>query len=105
MTEEKAKEAGYTVKTFKFPFAANGKALTLSESEGFVKVVVDAAYGEILGVHIIGPEASSLIHEAVAAMNLEATAAAAGNMVHAHPTLSEALMEAFLGASTGAIHI
>lgn len=105
LTEEKAKEAGYQTKTFKFPFAANGKALTLSESEGFVKVVADATYGEILGVHIIGPEASSLIHEAVAAMNLEATAASAGNMVHAHPTLSEALMEAFLGVSTGAIHV
>ncbi|MEG1859538.1 MAG: dihydrolipoyl dehydrogenase [Christensenellaceae bacterium] len=104
-TEQQAKDAGIPAKSFKFPFAANGKALTLGESDGFVKVVVDERYGEILGVHIIGPEASSLIHEAVMAMNLEATAQSAGHVVHAHPTLSEALMEAFLGASTGAIHM
>ena len=105
LTEAQAKEKGLPVRTFKFPFAANGKALTLGESEGFVKVVADERFGEILGVHIIGPEASSLIHEAAQAMRLEATAEYAGSTVHAHPTLSEALMEAFLGASRGAIHM
>lgn len=104
-TEPQAKERGYEVCAFKFPFAANGKALTLGEDEGFVKVVYDSRFGEILGVHIIGPEASSLIHEAVMAMRLEATAEYAGTTVHAHPTLSEALMEAFLGCSKGALHI
>lgn len=105
LTEEQAKEKGYDIRTFKFPFAANGKALTLGENEGFVKVVCDSRFGEILGVHIIGPEASSLIHEAVMAVRLEATAEYAGTTVHAHPTLSEALMEAFLGCSRGALHM
>ena len=105
MTEAQAKEKGYEVRTFKFPFEANGKALTLGESEGFVKVVCDSRFGEILGVHIIGPEASSLIQEAATAMRLEATAEYAGSTVHAHPTLSEALMEAFLGCSRGAVHM
>ena len=105
LTEAQAKEKGSKVKTFSFPFAANGKALTMSEGEGFVKVVVDERFGEILGVHIIGPEASTLIHEAAIAMRLEATAEYAGTTVHAHPSLSEAMMEAFLGCSKGAIHI
>jgi dihydrolipoamide dehydrogenase len=105
MTEAQAKEKGLDVRIFKFPFGANGKALTMGESEGFVKVVCESRFGEILGVHIIGPDASSLIQEAVTAMRLEATAESAGTTVHAHPTLSEALMEAFLGCSTGAIHM
>ncbi len=105
LTEAQAKEKGYDIRTFKFPFAANGKALTLGEGEGFVKVIADKQFGEILGVHIIGPEASSLIHEAVMAIRLEATAEYAGTTVHAHPTLSEALMEAFLGCSKGALHM
>ncbi len=77
----------------------------MGESDGFVKVVCGKQFGEILGVHIIGPEASSLIHEAVTAMRLKATAECAGTTVHAHPTLSEALMEAFLGCSRGALHV
>lgn len=105
MTEKQAKEKGMSPRVFKFPFAANGKALTLGESEGFVKVVYDERFGEILGVHIIGPEASTLIHEASMAMRLEGTAEYVGSTVHAHPTLSEAIMEAFLGCSKGAIHI
>lgn len=105
MTEKQAKENGLEPNVSKFPFAANGKALTMGETEGFVKVVYDKRFGEILGVHIIGPEASNLIHEAVAAMRLEGTAEYIGSAVHAHPTLSEALMEAFLGCSKGAIHI
>jgi dihydrolipoamide dehydrogenase len=105
MTEQQAKDKGISPRVFKFPFAANGKALTLGETEGFVKVVCDERFGEILGVHIIGPEASSLIHEAVVAMRLEGTAEFVGSTVHAHPTLSEAVMEVFLGCSKGAVHI
>lgn len=105
MTEKEAKEAGYEVKVSKFPFAANGKALTIGETDGFVKVIADAKYGEILGVHIIGPEASNLIHEAVMAMSAEETVKSAAEMVHAHPTLAETLMEAFLGAASKAVHI
>lgn len=104
LTQAQAKEKGLPVRTFKFPYSANGKALTLGETEGFVKVITDERWGEILGVHIIGAEASSLIEEAVMAMRCEATAQAAGSTIHAHPTLSETLMEAFLGASSGAIH-
>ena len=105
MTEKQAQAKGITPSVFKFPFAANGKALTMGESEGFVKVVYDERFGEILGVHIIGPEASTLIHEVSIAMRLESTAGYIGSTVHAHPTLSEAVMEAFLGCSKGAIHI
>lgn len=104
LTEAQAREQGLEFRTYTFPFSSNGKALTLGDSEGFVKVISDKRFGEILGVHIIGPEASSLIEEAVMAMRLEATAEYAGTTVHAHPTLSEALMEAFLGCSRGALH-
>jgi dihydrolipoamide dehydrogenase len=104
MSERQAKEKGLSVRAYKFPFTANGKALTLGETEGFVKVVYDERFGEILGVHIIGPEASTLIHEAVVAMKLEGTAKSVGATIHAHPTLSEAVMEAFLGCSNEAIH-
>ncbi len=105
MTEKEAKEQGIPVRVFKFPYAANGKALCLREKEGFAKVVADERFGEILGVHIIGAESSVMIHEAVAAMRGELTAEAAGTAIHAHPTLSEVLAEAFLGASKGALHI
>jgi dihydrolipoamide dehydrogenase len=105
LTEKQAKEKGMSPRISKFPFSANGKALTLGEAEGFVKVVYDDRFGEILGVHIIGPEASTMIHEAVIAMSLEATTESVSSAVHAHPTLSEAMMEAFLGCSKGAIHI
>lgn len=105
MSEKQAREKGLNPHVTKFPFAANGKALTLGEAEGFVKIVYDERFGEILGVHIIGPEASTLIHEAVVAMKLEGTVESIGSTVHAHPTLSEAMMEAFLGCSSGAIHV
>lgn len=104
LSEHEAKEKDLPYKISKFPYAANGKALTMGESEGFVKVIYDERWGEILGVHIIGEGASALIGEAVMAMRLEATAQAAGETIHAHPTLSETLMEAFLGASKGAVH-
>ena len=99
-----ARKEGISAREYKIPYLSNGKALTMNAKEGFVKVVVDDVYGEILGVHIIGEEASTLIHEAVMAMRGELTALEAGHTVHAHPSLSELLMEAFLGGSSGAIN-
>ena len=95
LTEKQAREAGYDVKIGKFPFAANSKASILGSHEGFVKVVADAKYGEILGVHIIGPHAYESIAEAVAAMEAEATVETMMATIHAHPTLYEAGGEAF----------
>lgn len=97
MTEAQARAAGYKVKIGKFPFSANSKASILGEHTGFVKVVADEAYGEILGVHIIGPTGYELIAEAVAAMEAEATVETLMSTIHAHPTLYEALGEAFNG--------
>ncbi len=94
LSEAKAKEKGYQVKVGKFPFSALGKAMILGETEGFVKVVSDARYDEILGVHIIGPHATDLLAEACVALGLEATTTELGQIMHAHPTLSEAVMEA-----------
>ncbi len=94
LTEAKAKAAGYDVKVGKFPFSALGKAMILGETEGFVKVIADAKYDEVLGVHMIGPHATDLLAEACVAMGLEATAEEFGHIMHAHPTLSEAVMEA-----------
>ncbi|MGE5485168.1 MAG: dihydrolipoyl dehydrogenase [Ignavibacteriales bacterium] len=91
------------VRVSRFPFTANGRALILGEHEGMVKVVSDAA-GRILGVHILGPHADDLIHEAAAAMHTRATAESVGEMIHAHPTLAEAVGEAFLGAQGSPIH-
>jgi dihydrolipoamide dehydrogenase len=95
LTERQAREAGYDVHAGKFPFAANSKATILGSHGGFVKVVSDAKYGEILGVHIIGPHAYELIGEAVTAMEAEATVDSMIATIHAHPTLYEALGEAF----------
>ncbi len=95
LTEAQARAQGYAVKVGKFPFAANSKASILGAHEGFVKVVAEEKYGEILGVHIIGPEAYELIAEAVAAMEAEATVETLMGTIHAHPTLYEALGEAF----------
>jgi dihydrolipoamide dehydrogenase len=95
LTEAQAKAAGYKVKIGKFPFAANGKASILGSHDGFVKVVADEKHGEILGVHIIGPMAYELVAEAAAAMEAEATVETLMHTVHAHPTLYEALGEAF----------
>lgn len=95
LTEAQAKAAGYTVKVGKFPFAGNSKATILGSHDGFVKVVADAKYGEILGVHIIGPQAYELISEAVAAMEAEATVDTMMSTIHAHPTIYEAVGEAF----------
>ncbi|MCS7207663.1 MAG: dihydrolipoyl dehydrogenase [Dehalococcoidia bacterium] len=105
LTEKQAQEAGHTVKVGKFPFTASGKALAMGDTEGFVKVVADAQYGEILGVHMIGPEVTELLPELALARLLEGTVRETGWLVHAHPTLSEALKEASLAVLGEAIHI
>ncbi len=105
LTEAKAREAGYEIKIGKFPFMASGKAFAVGEREGFVKLIFDAKYGEILGAHIIGPEATELIAEIGIAKSLEATAETIFRTVHAHPTLSESIMEAAAAAYGEAIHI
>ncbi len=100
LTEAQAKEKGYEVKIGKFPFAGNSKATILGNHDGFVKVVSDAKYGEILGVHILGPQATELIAEAVAVMELEGTIEELMFTIHAHPTLAESLLDAY-GAVEG----
>jgi len=95
LSEAKAKEAGFQVKVGKFPFVGNSKATILDSHDGFVKVVADAKYGEILGVHIIGPLATELIAEAVTAMEMEATVEEMMFTIHAHPTVYEALLDGF----------
>ena len=94
LTEAKAKEKGYDVKVGKFAFTANSRASIVGQHEGFVKIVTDAKYGEILGVHIIGPTATELIAESVVALEMECTAEDLANIIHAHPTLSEAMLDA-----------
>ncbi len=95
LTEAQARAQGRRVKVGKFPFAANSKASILGQHTGFVKIVADEAYGEVLGIHIIGPEAFELISEGVLAMTAEATIDTLIHTVHAHPTLYEAMGEAF----------
>lgn len=104
-TEAQAKEAGYEVTVGKFPFIANGKALGLGEKEGFVKIIGDARYGEILGAHLVGPGVTELLPELTLAHTNELTAEEVARNVHAHPTLSEALMEAAHGVEGETIHI
>ena len=94
LSERQAREEGRAVKVGKFPFAANSKAAILGRGEGFVKIVSEEHYGEILGVHIIGPSATEMIAEAVMAMRLEGTVLDLAHTVHAHPTLSESMLEA-----------
>jgi len=100
LTETQAKEKGYEVKVGKFPFAGNAKATILGNHDGFVKIVSDAKYGEILGVHILGVQATELIAEAVAVMELEGTVDELMFTIHAHPTLAESLLDAY-GAVNG----
>ena len=104
LTERKAKERGYDVKVGKFPFTANAKARILAESGGLVKFVSEKKYDELLGVHIVGPRATELIAEACAALELEATSESIARTIHAHPTLSEALMEAAEDVAGHSIH-
>ena len=105
LTEKKAKEKGYEIKVGKFPFMASGKAFAIGEREGFVKLIFDAKYGEILGAHIIGSEATEMIAEITLARSLEATGESIIKTIHAHPTLSESIMEAAANAYGEAIHI
>lgn len=105
LSEEEAVELGYDISLGRFPYTANGRALALGERDGFVKIVTDKETDEILGVHILGPNASNLISEAVVAMRLECTSEELSKAIHPHPSLSEAIMEAALDVSSGAIHI
>ena len=103
-TEEEAKATGYDIKVSRFPFQANGKALGLGDYQGFVKLIADAKYGEILGAHMVGPEVTELLPEYTLARQSELTAEEIARNVHAHPTLSEALGEAAHGLVDGTIH-
>ncbi|HET6350373.1 MAG TPA: dihydrolipoyl dehydrogenase [Candidatus Krumholzibacteria bacterium] len=105
LTERAAKEAGYDVRVGKFPFSALGKATILNDTAGFVKIVADKRYDEVLGVHIIGPKATELIAEATLGIKMETTVEEIANTIHAHPTLAEAMLEAAHGVYGEAIHI
>jgi len=105
LTEKKAREAGHEVRTGKYLFRANGRAVAGGETDGFVKFVIDAKYGEVLGVHIVGPGAPELIGEVVIGRQFELTAKEFATTIHAHPTLSEAVMEAAGDALGMAIHV
>ncbi len=105
LTEAQAKARGLQIKVGRFPFQANGKALGLGDYTGWVKIITDAKYGEILGAHMIGPEVTELLPELTIAQMMELTTAEIARNVHAHPTLSETLMEAAHSAEGHAIHI
>jgi len=105
LSEEEALKLGYKISVGKFPYMANGRAITLNEREGFVKIIAEKETDEILGVHIIGPDATNLISEAVVAIKLECTSEELGETMHPHPTLSETIMEASLAVFKRAIHI
>lgn len=105
MTEKAAKEAGYEVKVGKFPFSASGKAKAAGASDGFVKVIFDAKYGEWLGAHFIGNNVTEMIAEVVVARNLETTGHEIIKSIHPHPTMSEAVMEAVADAYGEVIHM
>ena len=105
LTERQARESGYNVKVGKFPFAGNSKATILGSTEGFVKIVSDERYGEVLGVHMIGPRVTEMIAEAVVVMRLEGTVEDLEQAIHPHPTLTEAVPEAAHAVHGMAIHI
>jgi dihydrolipoamide dehydrogenase len=105
LSEAEAKERGYDVKVGRFPFSANGRAAILATRTGFVKIVADKKYDEVLGVHIIGPTATELIAEGGMALSHEATGESMVHTIHAHPTLYEAIGEAAHGLFEGPIHI
>jgi dihydrolipoamide dehydrogenase len=105
LTEAQAKDKGFQVKVGKFPFVGNSKATILDSHDGFVKVVSDAKYGEILGVHIIGPHATELISECVTAIELESTVEAMMFTIHAHPTLAESLLDGFSSVEGMAVNV
>jgi dihydrolipoamide dehydrogenase len=105
MTEAEAKAKGHTVRVGTFPFGANGRALSVAESDGFVKMIGDGVTGRLLGVHIVGVEASNLISEATLAIEMGAHVEDLALTVHAHPTLPETLMEAAEATLGHAIHL
>jgi len=105
LTEAAAREAGYTVKVGKFPFTASGKASAAGSKDGFVKLVFDAEYGELLGAHMIGANVTEMIAEIVVARKLETTAHELIKSIHPHPTMSEAIMEAAAAAYGEVIHL
>jgi dihydrolipoamide dehydrogenase len=105
LTEAAAKEAGYDIKTGKFPFTASGKASASGMRDGFVKLVFDSEYGELLGAHMIGANVTEMISEIVVARKLETTAREIIKSVHPHPTMSEAIMEAAAAAYGEVIHL
>ncbi|MDP1802174.1 MAG: dihydrolipoyl dehydrogenase [Bacteroidota bacterium] len=104
-TEKKAKEAGYTIKVGKFPFSASGKASASGAKDGFIKIIFDAKYGEILGAHMIGANVTEMIAEIVALRKLESTGHELIKTIHPHPTMSEAIMEAAAAAYGEVIHL
>ena len=104
LTEREARDKGYDVKVGKFTFKSLGKAMAINENVGLVKIVTDAKYGEILGVHIVGPHATDLIHEACVSIKLESTIEELMHTIHAHPTLSEAIMEAAQDVAGLSVH-
>ena len=105
LTEQQAIDEGYDIRVGRYPFSANGKARAIGETEGFVKVIFDSKYSELLGAHIIGPQATELISEFGLAKTLECNDEEITQTIHAHPTLSEAMMEATLNVFQQAIHI
>ena len=105
LTEAQAKEKGYDIRVGAFPFKALARARMAGETDGFVKIVADKKYDEVLGVHIIGPRATELVAEAVLALRLECTVEELVKTIHAHPTMSEAVGEASHAAHGAAIHM
>jgi len=105
LTEEKAREQGYSVKVGKFPMAANAAATVLGQRTGLIKIISDEKYGQVLGAHVVGPQASNLISEIALAAKLEATPSDIASLMHAHPTLAEVSWEAALDSSGRAIHM
>ena len=105
LTEEQCKERGRPYNAGQFPFAASGRAMSLMETEGFVKILSDAETDEILGVHMVGPEVTELIAEAALAIEMGATTEDLARTIHAHPTLPEASMEAAESVHNMAVHI
>jgi dihydrolipoamide dehydrogenase len=105
MTEEQAKERKLDYQVGRFPFSANGRARTANETDGFVKIIRDKKYGEILGAHIVGSHASEIIHELTVARENEYTVEEVDLAIHAHPTLSEAIAEAALDSMGRVVHI
>jgi dihydrolipoamide dehydrogenase len=105
LTEEQARQQGYDVRVGTFALANNGKAVAMGETDGFVKVISEAAHGAILGLHVVGPHASDLVLEGTLAINLEATLDEIDHTIHPHPTLGEAIAEAALAAQGRALHV